>query len=75
MSKAGMDATVREEVGVNDIMQRWGCGRAKARKIMDEIGAIHIGRTPFVRRSDIDSYLQEHGAIRVDWGNATKEEE
>ena len=57
-----------EYLSVEDIMKRWGCGRAKARLIMDEIGTLRIGRTPFVRNRDVEAYLAEHDSIHLDWG-------
>lgn len=67
MARTETSPAPKEELGVEDIMQRWGCGRAKARMIMDEVGAVRIGRTPFVRKRDLEAYLEEHGAISLNW--------
>lgn len=57
----------RPFLGWPDICEIFGCGRSKAMLLMHEVGVIHIGRSVFVRASDLDAYLVEHGGIDVDW--------
>lgn len=68
MSRTDAKEAPKEWLTVDDIMKQWSCGRVKARLIMNEVGTISIGRTPFVRSSDLDAYLSEHDAIRLEWG-------
>lgn len=54
-------------LGWPDVAGMFGCGRSKAMLIMHEVGVVHVGRSAFVRASDLDAYLAEHGSIDVTW--------
>ncbi len=50
-----------------DFAAMFSCGRSKALLLMHEVGVIHIGHAVFVRSSDLDAYLAEHGSIDITW--------
>ncbi|MBQ9001453.1 MAG: hypothetical protein IJ087_06335 [Eggerthellaceae bacterium] len=54
-------------LGWPDVAEMFGCGRSKAMLIMHEVGVVHVGRSAFVRASDLDTYLADHGGIDVTW--------
>lgn len=54
-------------LGWQDIAKLFGCGRSKALLLMHEVGVLHIGHAVFVRASDLDDYLAEHGSIDITW--------
>ena len=55
-----------------DVAELFSCGKSKAMLIMNEIGPIHIGQVSFVRNSDLEDYIAEHGEIRVTWPMSRK---
>lgn len=50
-----------------DIAEMFHCGRSKAMLIMHAVGVIHIGHQAFVRASDLEEHIAEHGAIDIKW--------
>jgi hypothetical protein len=51
-----------------DVRKLFGCGRSKALLIMHAVGTVKVGRTSYVRASDLDRYLSEHdGRIALQW--------
>ena len=40
-----------------DVRKLFGCGRSKALLIMHAVGTVKVGRTSYVRASDLDRYL------------------
>ena len=56
----------------HDIAETFGCGKSKAMLIMNEIGTVHVGQVSFIRSTDLDNYITEHGEIRVTWPMSAK---
>ncbi|MBR0405806.1 MAG: hypothetical protein IJI68_11525 [Eggerthellaceae bacterium] len=61
----------RPYLGWRDFAELFDCGRSKALLLMHEVGVVHIGHAVFVRASDLDAYLEEHGSIDITWPKAT----
>lgn len=54
-------------LGWEDFAEMFNCRRSKALLLMHEVGVIYIGHAVFVRASDLDAYLDEHGSIDITW--------
>lgn len=54
-------------LGWQDFAELFDCGRSKALLLMHEVGVVYIGHAVFVRASDLDAYLAEHGSIDITW--------
>lgn len=54
-------------LGWEDFAEMFSCKRSKALLLMHEVGVIYIGHAAFVRASDLDAYLEEHGSIDITW--------
>lgn len=54
-------------LGWHDVARIFDCGRSKALLIMHEVGVVYIGHAAFVRASDLDDYLAQHGSIDIAW--------
>ena len=67
--KAVMSTTVypKPYLGWEDFAEMFSCKRSKALLLMHEVGVIYIGHAVFVRASDLDAYLNEHGSIDITW--------
>lgn len=60
-------AYAKPYLGWKDVAGLFDCGRSKALLLMHEVGVVHIGHAPFVRASDLEAYLDEHGSIDITW--------
>lgn len=54
-------------LGWEDFAEMFQCRRSKALLLMHQVGVVYIGRAAFVRASDLDAYLDEHGSIDITW--------
>lgn len=54
-------------LGWEDFAEMFQCKRSKALLLMHQVGVVHIGHAVFVRTSDLDAYLDEHGGIDITW--------
>ena len=54
-------------LGWEDFAEMFQCRRSKALLLMHQVGVVYIGRAVFVRASDLDAYLDEHGSIDITW--------
>ena len=51
-----------------DLAHIFKCGRGKALRILHQVGATYVGRTPMVSADQLIEYLNRHnGEIKVDW--------
>ena len=69
-------AYVKPYLEWKDFAELFDCGRSKALLLMHEVGVVHIGHVAFVRASDLEAYLDEHGSIDITWPkSATRRKE
>ena len=54
-------------LGWKDIAEMFQCGRSKALLLMHKVGVVYIGHAVFVRSSELEAYLDEHGSIDITW--------
>ncbi len=67
MEEQAKKSQTKPFLGWEDFAAMFSCGRSKALLLMHEVGVIHIGHAVFVRASDLDAYLTEHGSIDITW--------
>lgn len=61
------DTNTKAYLGWTDVAKMFGCGRSKAMLLMHAVGVVYIGHAAFVRASDLNDYIEEHGAIEIEW--------
>lgn len=67
MNDPGNATLSKPYLGWQDFAEMFNCGRSKALLLMHQIGVVYIGHAAFVRRKDLDEYLDEHGSIDIVW--------
>lgn len=66
-TSADAELTPVEYLFVEDIRSLLRCGDTKARLIMRALPSVRIGSRSAVLKSDLLSYIDEHGGIQVRW--------
>jgi hypothetical protein len=64
--------TLPGKVRWQGIARTYGCGRTKARMMLQVVGQAtggirYAGNTPYVDACDLETYEREHGGISVTW--------
>ena len=54
-------------LGVTDVQRAFGCGRSKARLIMEEVGTVRVGSTKLVYAKELEDHIRAHGGVAVRW--------
>ena len=50
-----------------DVAELFGCGKSKALLLMKQIGIVRIGKTPFVRTEDMEAFVRDNNAVKLNW--------
>ena len=70
--KSAAEVSNKNFLNWHDIANMFGCGKSKAMLIINEVGPVHIGQVSFIKSTDLEDYLNEHGEIQVKWPMSAK---